>query len=54
MLLDFAVVTTDGEECVEHICGGGAALARSRAAKAALDLVRRGRLTRLDAGSLVR
>jgi nicotinamide-nucleotide amidase len=53
-LLDFAVVTADGEECTEHVCGGAAALARSRAAKAALDLVRRGHLMRPGAGSVAR
>lgn len=42
MLLDVAVVTADTAECVEHVCGGSATLARSRAAKAAIDLVRRG------------
>jgi nicotinamide-nucleotide amidase len=47
MLLDFAVVTAGGAESVEHVCGGGAALARSRAAKAAIDLVRRGGTARL-------
>jgi len=39
--LDMAIVTDAGTTLVEHVVGGGPLLAGSRAAKAAIDLVRR-------------
>jgi nicotinamide-nucleotide amidase len=38
--VECALVSDSGQRCLEHILGGGPALAGSRAAKAALDLVR--------------
>jgi len=48
--IDIAIVSERATETIEHILGGGPILALSRAAKAALDLVRLGG-ARLPAGS---